>query len=82
MEQSFRCDSIQLLDLFVIIGYLLGIVLIGLLSVRQKNRTNEGYFLAGKSLPWAVIGASLFASNISTVHLVGLAEYGFTNGIV
>lgn len=75
-------NSIELLDLFVIVGYLLGIVLIGLLSVRQKNRTSEGYFLAGKSLPWAVIGASLFASNISTVHLVGLAESGFTDGIV
>lgn len=75
-------NSIDLLDLLVIVGYLLGIVLIGLLSVRKKNQTSEGYFLAGKSLSWAVIGASLFASNISTIHLVGLAESGFTDGIV
>ncbi|MEX2564422.1 MAG: sodium/solute symporter [Cyclobacteriaceae bacterium] len=75
-------DSNNFLDVLVIIGYLIGIVLIGLLSVRNKNRTSEGYFLAGKSLTWAVIGASLFASNISTIHLVGLAESGFTDGIV
>lgn len=75
-------NSIDLLDLLVIVGYLVGIVLIGLLSARKKNRSSEGYFLAGKSLSWAVIGASLFASNISTVHLVGLAESGFTDGIV
>lgn len=75
-------NSNNFLDILVIVGYLLGIVLIGLLSVRKKNNTSEGYFLAGKSLSWPVIGASLFASNISTVHLVGLAESGFTDGIV
>lgn len=75
-------NSIELVDLLVIVGYLVGIVGIGLFSVRKKKQTSEGYFLAGKSLSWAVIGASLFASNISTVHLVGLAESGFTDGIV
>ncbi|MBD3628471.1 sodium/solute symporter [Cyclobacterium sp.] len=75
-------NSTDFWDVLIIAGYLLGIVLIGLLSVRNKKRNSEGYFLAGKSLSWAVIGASLFASNISTVHLVGLAESGFTDGIV
>jgi SSS family solute:Na+ symporter len=42
----------------------------------------EGYFLAGHSLKWPVIGAALFASNISTIHLVGLAASGFNDGLV
>ena len=74
--------SIGIIDISVIAFYLLGIVFVGLWYGHKRNRTSEGYFLAGKSLTWAVIGASLFASNISTVHLVGLAESGFKDGIV
>ena len=74
--------SIGIIDISIIVFYLLGIVFVGLWYGQKRNRTSEGYFLAGKSLTWAVIGASLFASNISTVHLVGLAESGFKDGIV
>ncbi|MDY7396971.1 sodium/solute symporter [Aureibaculum sp. 2210JD6-5] len=75
-------NSISSIDLTIIVIYLLAIVIIGLWYSRKKKNTSEGYFLAGKSLTWGVIGASLFASNISTVHLVGLAESGFKDGIV
>lgn len=75
-------NSISSTDLFIIVLYLLGIVVIGLWFGRKKRKTSKGYFLAGKSLTWPIIGASLFASNISTVHLVGLAESGFKDGIV
>ncbi len=75
-------SAISLLDILVIITYILGIVFIGLWFSRKKNKTSKGYFLAGKSLTWGIIGASLFASNISTVHLVGLSESGFKDGIV
>lgn len=75
-------SSISLIDILVIVAYILGIVFIGLWFSRKKNKTSKGYFLAGKSLTWGVIGASLFASNISTVHLVGLSESGFIDGIV
>ena len=75
-------NSITSIDLAIIVIYLLAIVFIGLWYSRKKKNTSEGYFLAGKSLTWGVIGASLFASNISTVHLVGLAESGFKDGIV
>jgi SSS family solute:Na+ symporter len=75
-------ESISTIDLLVIVLYLLCIVLLGLWFSRKQRQTSEGYFLAGKSLTWSVIGASLFASNISTVHLVGLAESGFKDGIV
>ena len=75
-------NSISLIDLGVIIAYILGIVFVGLWFSRKKNKTSEGYFMAGKSLTWSIIGASLFASNISTVHLVGLSESGYIDGIV
>lgn len=75
-------NSISFIDLSIIVIYILSIVLIGLWFGRKKKKTSEGYFLAGKSLTWGIIGASLFASNISTVHLVGLSESGYIDGIV
>ena len=69
-------------DLFVIVAYMIGIMLIGILSVRRKTLTGDEYFLAGRSLRWPVVGAALFASNISTIHLVGLAEGGYKHGLV
>ncbi len=62
--------------------YLVGIVIVGLLSARKVKMTGEGYFLAGRGLGWATIGAALFASNISTIHLTGLASEGFIIGLV
>lgn len=75
-------NRLSTIDISVIALYLVGIIVIGLWYSRNKKQSSEGYFLAGKTLTWSVIGASLFASNISTVHLVGLAESGFTDGIV
>jgi len=44
--------------------------------------TSDGYFLAGRGLRWPLVGAALFASNISTIHLVGLAASGYNEGLV
>ena len=49
--------------------------------VRQKTDTSQDYFLAGKKATWLVIGASLFASNIGSEHLVGLAGTGASDGM-
>lgn len=49
--------------------------------VRQKTDTSQDYFLAGKKAGWIVIGASLFASNIGSEHLVGLASTGANDGM-
>lgn len=75
-------NSISSIDLLIIVTYILLIIFVGLWFGRKKNKTSKGYFLAGKSLTWSIIGASLFASNISTVHLVGLSESGYIDGIV
>ena len=74
--------SINNIDLTIIVIYLVGILLVGVLSVRLKRMTSEGYFLAGRGLGWVMVGAALFASNISTIHLVGLAASGYNEGLV
>lgn len=82
LAQSDGTVALPLLDIVVIVAYLLGITAIGVSSVRTIRMTGERYFLAGRSLKWPVVGAALFASNISTIHLVGLAEGGYKHGMV
>ncbi|WP_343571031.1 sodium:solute symporter [Sphingobacterium sp.] len=75
------------LDLGIAIFYIVLILVVGVLvgSVRLKKvkeKSAEGYFLAGKTLRWPAIGLALFATNISTVHLVSLAQSGFDTGLL
>jgi len=72
--------SLSLLDWSIIILYAVAVATIGLWLV-QRPQTSEGYFLAGRRLRWPFIGASLFASNISAEHFVGLAGSGFAIGM-
>jgi len=73
---------IPVLDLIIIVVYLAGILMIGILSVRKLKLNSQAYFLAGRSLPWGMVGAALFAANISSIHLVGLAASGYNEGMV
>jgi len=76
-------QQVAFLDLAVILIYMVAIVTAGLLSsMRKRKMSSDDYFLAGRGLNWAMVGAALFASNISTVHLVGLAASGFQEGLV
>ena len=74
--------AIQTVDLIIIIGYLLGIMCVGILVGYKKKASSEEFFLAGKSLKWPMIGAALFTANISTIHMVGLASDGYRIGLV
>jgi SSS family solute:Na+ symporter len=58
-------------------------LLIGLTwwSILRNRDTVDDYFLAGRHLGWVVVGASIFASNIGSEHLVGLAGSGATSGV-
>ena len=72
-------------DIAVAIGYLFFIVFVGLAASRWRNKKSgaaDEYFLAGKSLSWSSIGLALFATNISTLHLVSLAQNGFDTGLL
>jgi SSS family solute:Na+ symporter len=59
------------------------LALIGIIIwvVRQKSETSTDYFLAGRDATWLAIGASIFASNIGSEHLVGLAGAGASSGM-
>ena len=74
--------KIDTVDLIIIIAYIVGILFIGLWSVRKSKMTSDNYFLAGRGLKWLIVGAALFASNISTIHMVGLAASGYNDGLV
>jgi solute:Na+ symporter, SSS family len=50
-------------------------------AVARNRDTADDYFLAGRNLGWMVVGASIFASNIGSEHLVGLAGAGATSGV-
>jgi transporter, SSS family len=64
------------LDWIVIAAYFLVIGLLALWVMRRKNENTEDYFLAGRNMGWFVVGASIFASNIGSEHIVGLAGAG------
>ena len=66
---------------WVVIGlYFFVLLLLALWIFFQKNKNTEDYFLAGRNVGWFVIGASIFASNIGSEHIVGLAGTGFETG--
>ena len=68
-------------DLAIIIVYLVGIMAIGLWAGYRKRTSSTQFFLAGRALPWVIIGPALFCANISTIHLVGLAADGYRVGL-
>src|SRR5688572_10693506 len=74
-------SNLHLLDLAVIGGYFLGLLWIGLWAARREKLLSSDYFLAGRDVGWLAIGASLFASNIGSEHLVGLAGTGAASGL-
>ncbi|MHC4727655.1 MAG: sodium:solute symporter family transporter, partial [Planctomycetota bacterium] len=71
----------ETLDWIAIAGYFGIMLVIVWWVVLQKQRTSTDYFLAGRHMPWFVVGASIFASNIGSEHIVGLAGQGHTSGM-
>ena len=69
------------IDYAIFVLYGITIVGIAFWVTRKKNKTSEDYFLAGKSLPWWAIGASLIAANISAEQFIGMSGSGFAIGL-
>lgn len=69
------------IDWIIILLYFVVILGIAWWVIRQQSDTSDDYFLAGRNLGWFVVGASIFASNIGSEHLVGLAGSGATDGV-
>ena len=74
----------ELIDIIVFVTYCIVILSLGLYVSRDKKghqKSAEDYFLAGKSLPWWTIGASLIAANISAEQFIGMSGSGFALGL-
>jgi len=69
------------LDWLIVAAYFTCLAGVAVWVVRQRRDTADDYFLASRNLGWLVVGASIFASNIGSEHLVGLAGSGATSGV-
>lgn len=75
-------STFQTLDWIVVAIYFVIIMGIAWWVIRQKQQTSADYFLASRHIGWFVIGASIFASNIGSEHVVGLAGTAAKSGFV
>jgi SSS family solute:Na+ symporter len=73
--------TLQVLDWLIIAGYFAVILGLAWWVIKQRQENSTDYFLAGRHLGWFIVGASIFASNIGSEHLVGLAGSGATDGV-
>lgn len=72
--------NFNIIDIIVIVLYFVVIFGIGYWAYRRGKNESSDYFLAGRDVGWLAVGASLFASNIGSEHLVGLAGSGAAGG--
>ncbi|MEX0641225.1 MAG: sodium:solute symporter [Pirellulales bacterium] len=70
------------IDWIVVAGYFVVLLALAWWVILQNKDTASDYFLAGRHLGWFIVGASIFASNIGSEHLVGLAGSGATDGVI
>ena len=76
--------SLESIDLIIVVGYAFGLIALATAVSREKaghRKDTADYFLAGKSLPWWAIGASLIAANISAEQIIGMAGSGYAVGL-
>jgi len=69
------------IDIAVFCSYFVVLVGLGFLVGARQKKTSEEYFLAGRRLPWYVVGASFVGSNISTEHFIGMVGTAYVYGI-
>ena len=70
----------QLLDWLAVFGYF-GVLAAVVVATRRRQETSDDFFLGGRSVGWLAIGASIFAANIGSEHVVGLAGQGARTGL-
>ncbi len=70
-----------IIDWIVLGAFLLVLMMVIRWVIMREDHTSADYFLAGRNVGWVVIGASIFASNIGSEHLVGLAGAGAESGM-
>lgn len=68
-------------DLCAFASYFVVVSIVGYLAGRRERATSDDYFLAGRTLPWYVVGGSFVASNISTEHFIGMIGAAYIYGV-
>ena len=79
--KDYGSFELHLLDYLAFGAYFAGLCLIGYWFGRKKQQDSADYFLAGRTLPWYVVGSSFIASNISSEHFIGMIGAAFIYGI-
>lgn len=74
-------DIFTPIDLLVLIAYLIIVLSLGFYYSRRSEENYADYFLAGRNIGWFTVGISIFATNISSEHFIGLAGSGSTRGL-
>jgi SSS family solute:Na+ symporter len=69
------------IDLLVLVAYLIVVLSLGFYYSRRSDENYSDYFLAGRNIGWFTVGISIFATNISSEHFIGLAGSGSTRGL-
>lgn len=84
ISQAIAASGFRTIDFLILIFYLVVLVGLGLFLSRSKSgkeKTANDYFLAGNTLTWWAVGASLIAANISAEQFIGMSGTGFRDGI-
>ena len=84
LSQTIGSSGFKTVDLIILVIYLIVLVSLGLFLGRTKKgetKSANDYFLAGNSLTWWAVGASLIAANISAEQFIGMSGTGFRDGI-
>jgi len=78
---DLQAFSLGFWDYVVFVGYFALISIVGYWAGRKEQSRSDDYFLAGRTLPWYVVGTSFIASNISSEHFIGMIGAAFVYGI-
>ncbi|HEX2960723.1 MAG TPA: sodium:solute symporter [Ignavibacteriales bacterium] len=74
-------SSFTLLDGIILVAYLIVVLSFGFYYSRRQAKNPSDYFLSGRSMGWITVGMSIFATNISSEHFIGLAGSGAARGL-
>ena len=81
MPNAATALALNALDYWIFVGFLVGLAAVGYVSGRGERASSEDYFLAGRNLPWYVVGGSYIAANISTEHFIGMVGATYILGV-
>src|SRR5574344_2920544 len=84
ISQAVSQSGFQTVDFLILVAYLIILVGLGLFLSRNKDgkeKSANDYFLAGNTLTWWAVGASLIAANISAEQFIGMSGTGYADGI-